>query len=786
MNNPSASVSRWWDLPAAALLIVALVTAATRLVVTQWTDYLSLVQSIAFLGGLTGLALGQSRFSPRISALFAMAYGLFAIPWQLGLTMGRGIPWPERIYSMLGRLDVIINQLINQEVVQDSLLFLVLMSALFWLLTVHAGYNLTRYGRAWQAILPTGLALFAIHSFDALIQRRAWYLAVYLFFSLVLVARVAYLQHHNRWQQSRTALPPHLGLDFIRFTLFVTALLIVFSWTAPALANTVPVAERAFQKMKQPFNEVRDRVDNAFASLQSSVGIVSDYYGASILLGRGNRLTDSQRFIARAPADIPRNVRLYWRAKAYDTYDGNQWLNTVSTSRPFNPQDDELEVPVEEGRWFGTFEFISATYISTLFSPPQPLWVSRPAMAEMARNPDGTTDLTAFRADPAIAPGEIYQSQASVSNVTVAQMRDAGGDYPDWVIERYLQLPDSITPRTFQLAQDLAEGMETRYDVVMAVTNYLRNNIAYTETVPTKPNRQEAVDWFLFDLRQGFCNYYATAEVVLLRSLGIPARMSVGYAQGERLEDGAYLVRERDAHAWPEVFFPGIGWVEFEPTASQPVLARLAGTAAGDELSPQSGGLDDNRRMLDEELQALREDRLRNQPLVSQRTGMDVALWAGPLILAAFLVFLVWRFRERIHFQSFPIALETGMIRAGIRPPAVIRQWAKQAALSPLAKAYLQINHALGRLGKRPKATDTPAERARNLGELVPETAVPAEKLVAEYQLATFSPQPADLATARQAGSEIRMLSYKALLKRIISRFQKPQRPAHYRQRKQI
>ncbi len=104
-------------------------------------------------------------------------------------------------------------------------------------------------------------------------------------------------------------------------------------------------------------------------------------------------------------------------------------------------------------------------------------------------------------------------------------MRQAGTDYPDWVKQHYLQLPKSITPRTRQLAEQITAGLDTPYDKVIAITNYLRRNIQYVETIEDEPpTNQELIDWFLFDEKKGFCNYYSTAEIVMLRSLGIPAR----------------------------------------------------------------------------------------------------------------------------------------------------------------------------------------------------------------------------------------------------------------------
>ena len=787
----SSSETRWWDLPAVTLLFAALITAATRLVATDWTNHLSIVQNLVFFGFLAGLALGQSRFSPRVVGFFAIAYGLFFIPWQLGRMMPPGILWSERLTSLSGRLNIIFSQLANQEVVQDSLLFLVLMSLLFWVLSVHAGYTLVRYGKSWRTILPAGLALFVIHSFDALISGRAWYLAVYLFFSLVLVARISYLQQRERWKQSRTALPPHLGLDFIRFALFATAVIVVFAWTAPALADSLPAAARIFQRIKQPYYEARDHFDNAFASLRSQVGVVSDYYGNSLLLGRGNRLTDSEVFTVRVPKDAPPSQRYYWQARVYDTYENGQWFSGSSQTQDFNPQNDEYIAAGDQGRWAGTFDFYAAVPIATVFTPAQPEWISRPAKADVTSSPGDIQDLSAFRADPTIQAGETYQVHASVDNATIAQLQAAGSDYPDWVKQRYLQLPDSITPRTRQLAIDITANQETPYDKAVAVTDYLRNNIQYSDSVPNKPTNQETIDWFLFDLKKGFCNYYSTAEVVLLRSVGIPARWAAGYAQGERLDDGSFYVRQKDAHAWPEVYFPGIGWVEFEPTASQPVLVRLAGDSSqtGDPSLNQSSSEAEalQRAQLEEELALLRRDRLglSNSANTTPTNPLSVLFWALPLTLGlAILFYLAYRARIRFNLPPLPVIMESSMLKVGIHPPKSLQLWARRAALPPIAKAYQEINYALARLGSKPAPTETPAERAETLVQVLPVSTDPVQRLINAYQIISFSQifeEQEYISDARQAGSRIRLLSYKAMIKylfdKLLARVQRPSQP---------
>ena len=789
---------RWWDLPAALLLMAALTTAATRLVATHWTRHLEIVQTLAFFGVLLGLALGKSRFSPRIVAFFAIAYGAFAVPQQLGMFLREDILWSERLSILANRLGVIIYQIVNRETVQDSLLFLVSMAILYWMLSVLAGYTLVRYGNGWQTVLPAGLAMFVIHSFDPLLPRRAWYLAIYLFFALVLIARTTFLQQQNRWQKDRTALPPHLGLDFIRFTILATFVIVVFAWTVPALANAVPAAQEAWQPVRRVWDKTRDHFENVFASLRPSVLPVSQFYGTSALLGRGSQLSDSQVFQVKPPPGMPLSLRMYWRARTYETYNDGQWLSTINSNYAFNPDEGDLYVPLWQGRWLGSFEFTSSVNMTTLFTPSQPLWIDRPGQIEYAVNPDDSVDIAAFRAVPSLQPGQEYKVQASVNYASVARLDQAGTEYPVWVTERYLQLPDTITPRTRQLAERITAGLETPYDKALAITDYLRRNITYVETIQeTQPQGQETIDWFLFDLKQGFCNYYSTAEVVLLRSVGIPARWAVGYAQGERIaseipsvnnrpdglpiEETYFLVRQRDAHAWPEVYFPDIGWVEFEPTASQPQIARLE--TDPDEVLPTdpSTNASDAERLRQEqaeELAMLREQRGGNTGSTPQQNRMIVVYWIASLVLAGGLFYLVWRFRERIHLPPAPILLETTFNRFGITPPKTVQLWARHATLPPLVKAYVEINRALSRLGEAPPVTATPAERADNLGQIMPLADKPAQRLVSEYQRGIFSLQPPNLAIAFSAAADIKTMSYKTFLQRILSRFQRsPHRP---------
>lgn len=793
---------RWWDFLTALLIVAAVFTAVGRLIVTQWTEDLDLVFTVTLIGVVLGLALGQSIFSRPIVFLFTVAYGICVIPWQLGLTFGKDIQWTERLLSMQGRLVLIVRNLINREPITDNLLFIFLMAVLFWVLSIHAGYTVTRYANSWLAVLPAGLATFVIQTFDPLIVRRSWYLAFYLFFALLLVARLTYLKNQEKWKSWHAYTPPDAGFDITRYAAVVATLFILLAWNVPVLAESFRPVSEAWRVVNRPWVAFKDRLSFAFAALQASVGLVSDQYGESLALGRGTPLSEKIVLEVEAPNYPYVGARYYWRARTYDFYKMGQWEATINDKQTVTSNTPNLLQPGADQRVSATFTFYPYDVLSLLYVVPQPLWVSRPAAAAMTNNPDGTVDLSSYEAVELIRPGEQYKERSSLSSLTETQLRRAGTYYPQWVVDRYLQLPDEITPRTRQLAQQIAAGWDNPYDIVKAVTIYLRTNIAYRPTLPEPPARQERIDWFLFDIKQGFCNYYASAEVVLLRSLGIPARMAVGYAQGERVDTtdqtltpgnseapgsaitpATFVVRQKDAHAWPEVYFPGVGWVEFEPTASQDPISRPIGSNASDQTVRPD---ENSRNPLGTQIPP--QDRQMENNTLPPSQGAGQANRAGTLLrMGLILVFLglilllywqvQWGFQllpyiDRLSVQ-IPVRMEKALRVVGLNPPGFLRRWVAYASLPPISRSYLEINRALHRLGESPKQNQTPAERVNNLAEVLPLASQPSNLLLTEYHTATYSLHPADAEVAYQAGTEVRRLSYQEKFQRWLASIRK-------------
>lgn len=172
-----------------------------------------------------------------------------------------------------------------------------------------------------------------------------------------------------------------------------------------------------------------------------------------------------------------------------------------------------------------------------------------------------------------IQNGERYQVQTLISDATPEQLRGAGQEYPAEIKSRYLQLP-AYSQRTKTLAQQLAEGKDNPYDIAVSIQNYLRQNLAYNENIPNPPPGRDLVDYFLFESKQGYCTYYASSMAEMLRILGIPSRLVTGYYPAAYdMNAGGYLYRDRNAHAWVEAYFPGYGWISFEPTAARTAVS---------------------------------------------------------------------------------------------------------------------------------------------------------------------------------------------------------------------
>ncbi len=182
-----------------------------------------------------------------------------------------------------------------------------------------------------------------------------------------------------------------------------------------------------------------------------------------------------------------------------------------------------------------------------------------------------------------LVPPRQYETRGSVSDASASMLRKAGQEYPHWVSDRYLQLPSDFPDTVTRLASKLAQDADNPYDAAESIRRHLLS-LSYTLDVEVPPEGKDWVEFFLLVQRRGYCQNYASAMITMLRSLGIPARLVAGFAPGIWDESrGLWEVQSKHYHAWPEVYFPSYGWVEFEPTPAdvQPALEALGIGAQG-------------------------------------------------------------------------------------------------------------------------------------------------------------------------------------------------------------
>ena len=279
-----------------------------------------------------------------------------------------------------------------------------------------------------------------------------------------------------------------------------------------------------------------------------------------------------------AAIHIQQTVPYYWRSQTYERYNGHAW-STGNTSISEFDASQSRQVTADPS--FLQTQYISVSQHvtrlrpqdSTVFFSGELLSLEQASRAITHDNGEIASAYT--QANP-------YTAFSRINSPNVEQLRTAGSDYPD-TPQPYLQLPSDLPPRVRALALTLTASQDTPFDKVIVLEAYLRQ-FPYSLDVPAPPLDRDAVDYFLFDLKKGYCDYYATAMVVMARAAGLPARLVLGYSQG--VYDPAeehFVIRDANAHAWVEIYFPKIGWVEFEPTPSQPNILRMGQSPASSQ-----------------------------------------------------------------------------------------------------------------------------------------------------------------------------------------------------------
>ena len=264
------------------------------------------------------------------------------------------------------------------------------------------------------------------------------------------------------------------------------------------------------------------------------------------------RLSPEVRFVIRSP--VERN----WHTGSYDRYTGDGWVRTGDTRQ----LDGSLAGPPGDATTVET-SFRAETEMETLPAPWQAVAVDGVVRGTAQVDERGT-----IRPGAPVLEGDRIAAESRIVDASPAELRNASTDYDPSIEDRYTQLPESTPDRVGDRTAEITEeaGADNPYDQAAAIEQYLIQEYDYSLSVERPEG--DIADSFLFEMEAGYCTYFATTMIAMLRSQDVPARLATGYTSGQSVGDNEYVVRGQDAHAWVMVYFPEHGWVEFDPTPS--------------------------------------------------------------------------------------------------------------------------------------------------------------------------------------------------------------------------
>ncbi|MFC2029270.1 DUF4129 domain-containing transglutaminase family protein [Chloroflexota bacterium] len=580
-----------------ALLVLMLLFVAWSIQAARWTAGLAILQAAVLVGGVFGIVVAKSRSPSRMVHLLAILAGLTWAFYLTSTVLGEAMSLngPAAVMELERRVWVWSSALISGTTTSGNYVFLLLMTLLMWIVAYVAAWAIFRWQKVWWGIIICSIALMVNLTYAKV--NLTLYLVAFLLLALLLVVRTNVASHEHEWQMARVSYSPDLVGSFLRAGMGISVVAILLAWVAPDVLASRPLKE-FWDKAGEPWRQLQDESARIFHDL--------NYQNEPELISLSRSMTFSGPVnLADTPVmDVRASRGRYWRHSVYHAYTGDGWTNTDTEILRVEENATTLTLP-DAGR---RREVTQTMTLYQSLGPQDPLTaagqpvragtplraaVSYVSKAEARGEAPGSSMTSAVPGDPSLLyplqrleAGESYLAVSALSDVDDVALRRASDRYPSWVAPRYLQLPEDLPERVVELAEEVTADQETPYDKAIALRDYLRS-IPYSEDIVGPAPDRDGVDYFLFDERQGYCTYYASSMVVMLRAVGVPARYVEGYAQANRVE-GIYHIRELDGHSWPEVFFPGYGWLEFEPTSSEVVnlrsrAEREAAAAAGSD-----------------------------------------------------------------------------------------------------------------------------------------------------------------------------------------------------------
>jgi len=271
----------------------------------------------------------------------------------------------------------------------------------------------------------------------------------------------------------------------------------------------------------------------------------------------------------KSPAELPAGLK--WRGLALEYYDGRAWSRSDTAPHPIPVQGlfYKLEDSAQGTDWMHQTFFVESLSTNVVFAARKALAISRDVGA--LHRDSGENLFAAQHLQKKLR----YSAVSDLIRPDPARIFDQA-PIPPGIRNTCLQLP-ALDPRIADLANRITQRAASRYAKARALEDYVRSHYAYSLTLRGTPKSRDPLAMFLFDVREGHCEYFASAMTVMLRQIGIPARLVNGFHIGEYNRIGrSWIVRRYHAHSWVEAYFPPYGWTEFDPTPMEPQQPQSA------------------------------------------------------------------------------------------------------------------------------------------------------------------------------------------------------------------
>jgi hypothetical protein len=309
---------------------------------------------------------------------------------------------------------------------------------------------------------------------------------------------------------------------------------------------------------------------------------LSTGFSDRVELGGIGRIQQSNAVVMHIQIDGDPHGRyaLHWRGVSLANFDGRNWSNLAAQKFLLEREyDGGFSVPLFSQGTFSQGAAVSAATQPVSARSPQsihyrvlmePIGTNVFFLAPWARSVRGAYRVMQIDAGGAVSNLDyrraisVYEADSDISTPSPGQLRSASEYLPRFALP-YLQVP-KLDPRIPRLTEEITGSASNNYDKAVAIERYLNAHYGYTLQLPRSPVADPLAN-FLFERKQGHCEYFASSMAVMLRTIRIPARVVNGFRSTEFNDlSGNYVVRAKDAHAWVEAYFPGYGWITFDPT----------------------------------------------------------------------------------------------------------------------------------------------------------------------------------------------------------------------------